>query len=66
MRAIECKSSATHNPRYFDALNKIAASELCLDAHAQAIMYGGELETGTDRGAMVPYARLGTWLGLDA
>lgn len=66
MRAIECKSSATYNPRYFDALNKIAASELCLDAHAQAVMYGGELGTGTDLGAMVPYARLGTWLGLDA
>lgn len=63
MRAIECKSSATYNPRYFDALNKIAASELCLDAHAQAVMYGGELETGTDLGAMVPYARLGTMAG---
>lgn len=50
MRAIECKSSATYNPRYFDALNKIAASELGLDARAQAVVYGGELETSTDRG----------------
>ena len=62
MRAIECKSSATYNPRYFDALNKIAASELglrrlCTEASWKQARTGG---------AMVPYARLGTWLGLDA
>ena len=62
VKAIECKASTTFNPKFFDALNKIAGSELGLDARAQAVAYGGEEAGEGARGDLVPYSAIGTLL----
>ena len=60
VRAIECKSSATYRPRYFEVLNRVAGERLGLPAELQAVAYGGDESLHTERGELV------SWTDLDA
>lgn len=61
-RAVEMKSSATYNSRYFDVLGKVAGGELGLPASQRAVIYGGSERLHTESGDLIPYFEASTLL----
>ena len=55
VEAIEVKSSATYNTRYFDMLSSVADTELGIGADSRAVVYGGTDSLRTRQGELVPY-----------
>ncbi len=55
VQAIEIKSSATYNARYFDILNKVGQDDLELSPKARAVVYGGTSPLHTQWGDVVPF-----------
>lgn len=60
VRAVECKSSATYRPRFFETLNRIAGERLNLPTELQAVAYGGDESLHTNWGELV------SWRDLDS
>ena len=56
VQAIEIKSSATYNTRYFDILNKVSQDDLDLSPKARAVVYGGTSPLHTQWGDVVPFS----------
>ena len=62
LRAIEVKSSATYNTRYFDILNRIGGTKLELSPDQRAVVYGGTEHLHTNNGELIPYFEVGSLL----
>lgn len=59
---LECKSSSTHHPRHFKALDEVGEL-LGVPADHRAIVYGGEETIETSHGLVISYRDLGLVLG---
>ncbi len=64
-RAVECKSSATYNSRFFDVLTRVSETDLPVDISSRCVVYGGDEHLSTNRGEVIPYRSVGTLVGLD-
>lgn len=66
VQAVEIKSSATYNTRYFDVLNKVGQNDLGLAPQARSVVYGGTSALHTQWGDVVPFSDVHdaaiTWL----
>ena len=58
VRAVEIKASATYNPKFFDALDRVAGPELGLDSEACSVVYGGDMSFTTEHGSVVAFRDL--------
>ena len=58
VQAVEIKSSRTYNTRFFDVLDRVAKPELGLEKGARSVVYGGELDLGTEHGNLISYRHL--------
>ena len=58
VRAVEIKASATYNPKFFDALDRIAGPELGLGPEACSVVYGGDMSFATEHGSVAAFRDL--------